>query len=214
MNERAKRYRSSIVPSQPGLPWYACQISPMSGLMLHYRVEPDGILYLRLTREAQSGLNNWDGWFSIGFATGSSAGFAGATLLVFVPRWQSGYDGYALASNAGLAVYQAASASVHRYTGVLPDANTLLEPLVNPLGVGGAVVAEVQVRLAEAGGSYPVTALQPTPLFFASSWTNLAADYSTCTGDARTQYECHANLSSIVAWLAEPDNEHLRKSSF
>ena len=157
-----------------------------------------GLLHLRLEREqppAGSGILGWDGWYGIGFANDSSAGLDGAMLLAFIPSWIVGFEGHALANsntNRGVAAYQVGSALT---TGVPLDSSTVVKtPIVDPIGSQN-VVAEVQIRLSEAGGKYPVTALQPTPLVFVNSWTSLTANYSTCIGDARAKYECHASLT-------------------
>ena len=208
--------QSSIVPTPYDIPWYACQILPMEGLIMHYRVE-QGVLHLRLEREpppAGSGILSWDGWYGIGFANDSSAGLDGAILLAFIPKWIVGFEGHALANsntNRGVAAYQVDGALT---TGVPLDSSTVVKtPIVDPINMA----AEVQIRLSEAGGKYPVTALQPTPLVFVNSWTSLTANYSTCIGDARAKFECHASLtpfnqSMIASYLLSHDASRTPRS--
>ena len=163
---------------------------------MHYRVE-HGILHLRLDREPSSDGDQFDGWYAVGFATDS--GFNNVTLLAFVPKWFYGFNGYSLANpdtSGGVAVYRSDPFGVV-YTGMLPDTNTLMEPLVDVFRAQN-VITEVQIRLSEAGGSYPVTALFSTPLVFAKSWTNLAPDYNTCTGSTKAKYECLASLTPLT----------------
>ena len=222
---------------KPDQPWYECQVSPMESLTMHYRVDVnEGILHMQLRRSARSMHSDdiWSGYFGVGFVTEEANGILNALLLAFFPLWYFGYNGYPL-SEHGVSVYNVSIGDGTKTLiqagpglgGMLPDIpGTLLAqdgtcgaggctvktPNVDPFGASPDVVAFLKIRLREAGGAYPVTAMQHMKLVFVNSvfqpdcaggigCIRPTTNRTSCGWEAFGNYEC---VNAVLTPLGEP----------
>ena len=189
-------------------------ISRAPFMTLHYRVDVnEGVLNMLVQRSSvhNSG-KGWSGWFGVGFVDEEANGVMHALVLAFLPVWIVGMNGYSLVDH-GVAVYNASivdGTTQMMYSGqpglggILPDYGTLLKqdydwetgvkrtPIVDSL-CGGAECAWVRIKLKEAGGSYPVTAMKYMKLVFLNS---IFDDYAI----RPTRDVCGDATATAVGW--------------